>query len=149
MVRDLQPQPAMNKLTIRSFMTPSPHTIGVDQTLTAAAALMREHRVRHLPVLDGGRLVGILSDRDVAVIGALPGVATERIAVAEAMTPDPHALSPDSALEWVAADMAAHKLGCTVVVEHGKVAGIFTTVDALRALQELLAQERRRLAPGG
>jgi acetoin utilization protein AcuB len=136
----------MSKPTIRAFMSPSPHTIGVDQTLAAAAEVMRAQRVRHLPVLDGGKLVGILSDRDVALVLSLPGSAPERIAVAEAMSPDPHALGPDSDLEWVAADMAAQKHGSTVVVEGGKVVGIFTTVDALRALQELLGSERRKEA---
>jgi acetoin utilization protein AcuB len=130
-------------------MTPAPHTIGVGQTLTAAAALMRAHQVRHLPVLDGGRLVGILSERDVAVVSGIPGVNPERLAVAEAMTPDPHALAPDSGLEWVAADMAAHKLGSIVVVENDCVIGIFTTVDALRALQEMLGRTRRRQAHEG
>jgi acetoin utilization protein AcuB len=138
----------MSNLTIRSFMTPAPHTIGVDQTLAAAEELMRAHQIRHLPVLDGGQLVGMLSARDVAVIRSLPGVNAARVAVAEAMTPHPHALSPDSALEWVAADMAAHKLGSTVVVDKGRVVGIFTTVDALRALQELLGRSRRRQARG-
>jgi acetoin utilization protein AcuB len=134
----------MRKLTIRAFMTPAPHTIGVEQTIAAAAEMMREHHIRHLPVLDGGRLVGILSERDVAMIGGLPGVNVERLAVAEAMTPDPRALTPDSSLEWVAAEMAQHKFGSMVVVENDRVVGIFTTVDALRALQELLSRSRRR-----
>jgi acetoin utilization protein AcuB len=134
----------MRKLTIRSFMTPAPHTIGVDQTLAAAAETMRRHRIRHLPVLDGGRLVGLISERDIAMIGGLSDVNPARVAVAEAMTPEPRALTPDSSLEWVAAEMAQHKHGSMVVVEDDRVVGIFTTVDALRALQELLGRSRRR-----
>lgn len=134
----------MDKLTVRAFMTPMPHTVGVQQPLAVAGDIMREHHIRHLPVLDGGRLVGILSQRDVALVAALPGVDVERVAVAEAMTPEPHTLSPDSSLEWVATEMAEHKFGSVIIVEHGRVAGIFTTVDALRALRELLGRARRR-----
>jgi acetoin utilization protein AcuB len=134
----------MDKLTIRGFMTAAPHTIGVHQPLQTARDLMRAHHIRHLPVLDGGKLVGIVSDRDLALVGSLVGVDPERLPVAEAMTPDPHTISPDSSLEWVAAEMAQSKFGSVIVVEHGRVVGIFTTVDALRALQELLGRARRR-----
>jgi acetoin utilization protein AcuB len=51
-------------LTVERFMTRSPLTIGQDQPLAAAHRMMREHRVRHLPVLDGGMLVGVVSQRD-------------------------------------------------------------------------------------
>jgi acetoin utilization protein AcuB len=134
----------MDKLSIRGFMTASPHTIGVNQPLSAARELMHQHHIRHLPVLDGGRLVGLLSERDLALVGGLPGVNPDRVAVAEAMTPDPHCISPDSSLEWIAAEMAQSKMGSVVLVEHGRVVGIFTTVDALRALGELLGRARRR-----
>ena len=55
-------------------MTTTPQTIGLDQTLAFARDLFREHHIRHLPVLEGGKLVGVLSDRDVALIEALPNV---------------------------------------------------------------------------
>lgn len=138
----------MDKLTIRAFMTPLPHAVAVGQPLAAARELMREHQIRHLPVLHGGQLVGVLSERDAAMIAALPGVDAERLVVGEAMTPDPHTISPDSSLEWVAAEMAQQKLGSLIVVEHGRVVGIFTTVDALRALGELLGRARRRRRGG-
>src|SRR5437879_4833811 len=57
--------PSMTTTTIRDYMTPAPHTIGVEQPLAVAAALMQAHHIRHLPVLHGGKLVGILSERDV------------------------------------------------------------------------------------
>ncbi len=137
----------MDKLTIRAFMTAAPQTIGADQPLAEAAERMRLHGFRHLPVLDGGRLVGILSARDVALVGALPAVDLARVVVSEAMTAAPHVISPDSSLEWAAAEMAQHKLGSMIVVEHEKVVGILTTIDALRALSELLSRARRRRRP--
>jgi acetoin utilization protein AcuB len=137
----------MARLTIRAFMTPAPHTIEKAQTIDTALALMQAHRIRHLPVLDGDRLVGVVSARDLMVARGLPGVDPLHTPVAHAMSPAPRTLSPDSSLEWVAAEMAQQKIGSMVVVEQHRVVGIFTTIDALRALGELLARARRRRRP--
>ncbi len=51
---------------IKNFMTTAPHSIGVDQTLAQAHAFLKKHHVRHLPVLSGGSLVGILTERDLS-----------------------------------------------------------------------------------
>jgi acetoin utilization protein AcuB len=134
----------MTKMTVREFMTPVPYTIGVDQTLAVAHRMMREHQIRHLPVLAKGVLVGVVSHRDLGIIEGLPGVDPETVTVDDAMTPEPYTITPDSSLEWVALQMAEHKHGSTVVVERGKVVGVLTTVDALRALSELLGRARRR-----
>jgi acetoin utilization protein AcuB len=134
----------MEKVTLRSFMTPSPHTIGASQTLATARALMQRHHIRHLPVLEAGQLVGILAERDLGLVSGLPGVDLGRVTVSEAMTPEPRCLSPDSSLEWVVAEMAQAHLGSILVVDDERVVGIFTTIDALRALGRLLARARRR-----
>lgn len=124
----------MRKTTVRNYMTPSPHTIGVEQTLEAAARIMREHRVRHLPVLRCGQLVGILSERDVQLVGGLPNVDPATITVEDAMSDTVYAVTPETPIEEVAAQMAAHKYGAALVTEHGRVAGVFTTIDALHAV---------------
>lgn len=134
----------MKRFVVRSYMTAHPHTVGVDQTLATAMNLMQVHKIRHLPVLAGGRLVGILTERDAQLVGGMRGVDAEELRVAEAMTPDPYAVAPDTSLEWVALEMAEHKFGAAVVVERGRVIGVLTTVDALRALQDALARARRR-----
>jgi acetoin utilization protein AcuB len=134
----------MSKPTVRGFMTPAPHTIGADQTLTTAHALMRKHQIRHLPVLRESRLVGLLSQRDLLFIENLPGVEPDTVLVEEAMSEEPFAIAPDTSLEWVAMKMGEHKYGSTVVLDHGRVVGVFTTVDALKALQGLLRSERQR-----
>jgi acetoin utilization protein AcuB len=134
----------MKKLTVRKFMTPSPFTIGARQKLSVAHQMMRQHRIRHLPVLEGGKLVGMLTDRDMRLVETLRDVDPAEVDVDDAMTPEPYAIGPDTSLEWVAVEMAAKKYGSVVVVENGKVVGVFTTVDALHALTDLLAQSRRR-----
>lgn len=130
--------------TIERFMTPAPHTIGFHQTLAAAHRLMSEHRVRHLPVLESGKLVGILSQRDLHLIETLRDVNPEQVEVSEAMTPAPYTVSTRSSLRKVASQMATHKYGSAVVLEKNRVVGVFTTVDALRALFTLLGEGRRR-----
>jgi acetoin utilization protein AcuB len=99
---------------------------------------MREHGCRHLPVLDKGELVGMVSLRDLRFIDTLEDIDRDHVTVEEAMTPDPFAVSPDAPLAWVAEVMAGDKYGSAVVVEEGRVIGIFTTIDALRVLSALL-----------
>lgn len=120
------------------YMTTAPHTIGTDQTLAKAESVMSELRIRHLPVLEGGRLVGILSDRDVKLVESFSDVDPEKVKVEEAYSPDVYIASPDSNLSDVCAHMAAHKFGCTLICDNNKLVGIFTWVDALNAMSELM-----------
>lgn len=120
--------------TIAEFMTPSPHTVGATTTLAVARAQMDRHEIRHLPVLEAGRLVGILTSRDLTLLENLPGVDEKEVRVEEAMTPDPFSVPPDATITEVARTMAERKYGAVVVVERGRVVGVFTTIDALRAL---------------
>lgn len=133
-----KPIPAVTK-----YMTTSPYTIGRDQTLAHARDLFREYRIRHLPVLHGGKLVGLLSDRDVALIEALPDVDPHVVQVGDAMSDQVFVVAPHAGLDEVAAEMASRKYGSAVVVDNNKVVGVFTTVDGMAALNELL---RTRLA---
>ena len=136
---------ATNKLIIRNYMTASPITIGKEQPLAVAHQVMRQHHIRHLPVLEHGRLIGIVTERDLHLVETLRDVDPVSVKVEEAMTLEPYTISPETSLEWVASEMAEHKYGAAVVVDaQHRVLGVFTTVDALRALQDLLADERRR-----
>jgi acetoin utilization protein AcuB len=128
------------KTPIRNYMTAHPQTVGKQQTLSFAHEVMRLGHVRHLPVLDGGKLVGILSDRDLHMVETIGEVDPETTPVQEAMTQDVYVTEPGVALGDVAADMAEHKYGSAVVMDGGKVVGVFTTVDALRALATFARQ---------
>lgn len=130
---------SMHILTVRHFMTPSPETIAPDLTLAQARERMFHLGARHLPVVEGGELVGILSDRDVALVEGVGNDLT-RLSVRQAMTLQPFTCGPEAHLHAVAAEMAAHKYGSAVIVdrEHpGHVLGLFTTTDALRALAHI------------
>lgn len=134
------PAKAPKPLVIKHWMTPSPHSVGKDQTLSVAHRLMREHGLRHLPVLDHGKLVGIVSQRDLYFIESIKGVDLETERVEEAMSQEVYCVSPEMRLDEVVEEMAEHKYGCVVVVDAKKVVGVFTTTDAL----ELLAERLRR-----
>jgi acetoin utilization protein AcuB len=124
--------------TIQKYMTTSPHTVGEDQPMAVAHRMMREYHIRHLPVLRGAKIVGLVSDRDLNFVETLKDVDPRHVLVNEAMTTDPYVVSPEAPLDEVVSAMAAHKYGSAVVTQHDKVVGIFTTVDACAAFADLL-----------
>ncbi len=124
--------------SIEKYMTTSPQTIGADMSLAKAEKLMGEMRVRHLPVLDGSRLVGVLSDRDIKLVESFKDVDPEKVSVREAFTEEPYKVSPKAPLSDVCAEMAAHKYSSVLVVDNNKLVGIFTWVDALNAMRDLM-----------
>jgi acetoin utilization protein AcuB len=136
----------MTDTPVERFMTHSPHTIGEDQPLRTAHDMMRMYDIRHLPVLKGGRLVGMLSQRDLHFVEALANIDLEKVPVGDAMTSETYAVGPRTALRQVAAEMADHRYGSAVIVDKERVIGILTTVDGMRALSILLA-ERAHEAP--
>jgi acetoin utilization protein AcuB len=125
---------------VADYMTPGPLTIGRDQSLQTARHLMRGGHVRHLPVLDAGELVGVLSDRELEAIATLPG--STHFTVEDAMVPDVFVTSEDAPLGEVAAEMARRRLGSAIVRRGENVVGVFTAVDALRALAAALDPPR-------
>lgn len=118
--------------SVGAIMTPQPVTIGRKESLTTAHRLMRTHGVRHLPVLEHGDLVGILSQRDLLFLETIRGVDADTDIVEDAMTTDTYSVAPDTPIATVAKQMARKRYGCAVVMERGRVAGIFTATDALR-----------------
>jgi acetoin utilization protein AcuB len=129
----------MNKRNsaIHKYMTTSPYTIGREQTLAFAARTMTELSVRHLPVLHGGKIVGILSQRDIHRIESLRDVDPKTVTVEEAMTENPYLADAETPIAEVAKMMAAHKFGSAIVTQNHKVVGIFTAVDACQLLAEV------------
>ncbi|RYZ02421.1 MAG: CBS domain-containing protein [Myxococcales bacterium] len=123
---------------IKKYMSADVHTIGDEQPMSVAHRVMREHRIRHLPVLHRGKLVGVVTDRDLRFVETLEDVDPTKVSVSEAMTAEVYTVDPDIGLDEVVSAMAVHKYGAAVVVDHGHVVGIFTTVDACRAFADLL-----------
>lgn len=128
---------------IHKYMSTSPHTIGAEQTIAMASKVMAEHRIRHLPVLHGGRVVGMLSQRDVSVIETLKDVDPNVVTVEDAMSGSPYITDAETPLTVVAAEMAEHKYGSAIVMQANHVVGVFTTVDACRVLAEIFETRLR------
>ncbi|HSN91582.1 MAG TPA: CBS domain-containing protein [Anaeromyxobacteraceae bacterium] len=137
----------MPKHTVQDFMTVGPVVIARGRTLSEAHRVMRERAIRHLPVVEAGTLVGLVSQRDLYLLETLQGVDPATETVEEAMTREIYSVPPDAPLHDVAAEMAERRIGSAVVVDRGSVIGLFTTTDALRALAAVQRGSRR--APAG
>ena len=125
--------------TVSEVMTKEPHTVGAEQTVSFAKALMTSNRIRHLPVLHGGQIVGIVSDRDLMLVEAVEGTKAAEIPLKDVCLGEVFTAQPSTTLKEVASAMARDGLGSTVVTDdRGKVVGILTTVDICRFLSTLL-----------
>ena len=114
---------------IVEFMTEMPHTIGHDISISKAHQMMTDLSCHHLPVLDGGHLVGVLSDSDLRLISKL---SDENIKVEDIMTDEPVVVKPDQDIFQVAMLMHEKNIGSVIVsAKEGSPWGIFTATDAL------------------
>lgn len=127
--------------SVSRFMTRQPFTIPRTATLADAHRTMRQHAIRHLPVVaEDDRLVGIVSQGDLHLLETIAEFPLESVTVEEAMTENPFIATSDMALDELVSIMAAHKYGSVIVMGRDGIEGIFTAVDACRALAELLGR---------
>lgn len=147
---DLEAQTWPDTLRVGDVMTRGPVSIRPTATVGAAWKTMRARRLRHLPVLAAdGRLVGIVTDRDLrqvildpdiqAQLGATPR-ALNILTVGEVMTWGVITVRPDSDLREAARVMHTHKVGALPVVEHGRLVGILAETDLVKAFVDALGQ---------
>jgi CBS domain-containing membrane protein len=126
--------------TVGDVMTPDPMTLGSDGTLSTAYMLMKKHGFRHVPIVDQGILVGIVSLTDIGRLGATVGsILTKRID--EVMTRSLVTSSPTESLTVAAGKMATRKINCLPVVADNKLVGIVTTYDLLDAFASRLRDD--------
>ncbi len=131
---------------IRKYMTYAPKVIGYDQTLGQASDYMRKLHVHHLPVSKAGKLIGVISERDLNLALYFRSQDAFKMTVAEALIEKPFFAASDAPVEQVAADMMRERYCCALVMEHGRLVGIFTCVDALKALAESFRDEAQKPA---
>ncbi len=125
-------------LLIDDCMAPSPYSIEKGASLAQARELMERHLIRHLPVMDGETLVGMLSTRDLHLLQALDDHDPGNVQITAAISEPPYTVQIGTQLRNVVVYMAAKKYGAAIVLDGTKVVGLFTTVDALRVLSNLL-----------
>jgi acetoin utilization protein AcuB len=141
---------ANDKKTVGDWMTKNPITIDAGVTIIEAIHLLRERNVRRLPVMKGGRLVGLVTEK--MLLGYMPAKATtldqwelhymlSRTPVTEAMNPTPHTVRTETPLTEAARLLHDRKLNGVIVVDDaGDMVGIMTTTNALEALIHFAAR---------
>ena len=127
---------------VREVMQTEVVTVSVDDQLDLADDIMRLGRVRHMPVLEGERLVGIVSNRDLLAASLTKSLEFEpkhrraflrSVSVSEAMTTAPLTVAPDATLSEVARILCREQIGCLPVVEEdGSLVGLVTETDLMR-----------------
>jgi CBS domain-containing protein len=128
------------KARVREIMQTKIVTIGVTERLSTVEDIMTLGRVRHMPVVHGGRLVGVLSQRDLlrASLSELGSYASEArraflhaIEIERVMSAPPIVIDPEATVQLAARLMADHKIGCLPVVEGEELVGLLTETDVL------------------
>jgi len=132
---------------VRDRMTTEVITVGLADPIRKAWELVEENQLRRFPVVEGDKLVGIITDRDIRNATASSVVLTEKkyhdflldtVKVESVMTPDPATVTPDTPLDEAARMILELKVGGLPVIEQGKLVGIITETDLIKTLVELL-----------
>lgn len=128
---------------IKAVMTPFPYSIKDSASLSEAGEQMRQHNIRHLPVMKDRQLIGIVSDRDVAVYtqNLKLEIDHSELTVSDVCTPGVYVVDLKEPLHNVLLHMAQQHLDCTLVTKKGKLVGLFTVTDACRTFAQHLRDQ--------
>lgn len=130
-------------LRVRDAMTREVSTLGPEASAGEALVLCRERNIRHIPIVQAGRLIGVVSDRDLRDVSPPRGASDEENAMAwvrvgDMMTADVRTSHPLDTIEHAARELEGHKIGCLPVVADGELVGIITSSDLMRVLVQLV-----------
>lgn len=125
-------------MNVRDVMTRQPVVIRPDATVEDAVALMRRGRFRHLPVVEGDALVGVISDRDFRPLDAASDRDARGRSIRSLMTRHVLTIAPDDPLEDAARIMLDNKVGCLPALDGDALVGIVTESDIFRAFVDVL-----------
>ena len=125
------------------LMQPFPYFAEPDTSVAQILELMKSHNVRHIPIKQHDRVVGIISERDLRWMDnqSLAVPAADEIPVLHVMTFNPYIVEIDTPLTTVISEMSERKIGAAIIVSSGRLAGIVTVIDICRALGEILDSE--------
>lgn len=123
------------KKILKEVMTPLPQTVGASATIKKAAELMEEYQCRHLPVLEGGKLVGMLSQKDIKLTFS----NANDTFVKDVMSTEPLVMDPSTTVKEAVDEMIRSHMSSVIVSSYGTTPwGIFTSTDALKILSVCL-----------
>lgn len=128
----------LKKLTVEEYTSPNIMTASKEDLLIDLDKIMKDKNIRHMPIVENGKVVGVLSQRDLYKVdkNELDSINVDAI-----MTKEPYLVSKSELLHDVAYHMSSKKIGSAIVTEGNKIFGIFTTTDALNALVEVMREE--------
>lgn len=127
--------------TVRDAMTSNPRTADPSQSLADAAQIMKTEDVGSVPVVADGRLVGMLTDRDIAIRAVAEGVDAQSINIGDVASREPVTVEPEQDLDEALRLMAAHQVRRLPVVENGRLVGILAQADVAMEAKEKKAGE--------
>jgi acetoin utilization protein AcuB len=139
-------------MLVRKKMKKDLVTITKDERMTVAKKILKEKNIRHLPVVDGKKLVGLVTNMDIRKSEASPATSLEirelhylldKLTVGEIMTRNVITISPDISIEEAAILLHDNKIGCLPVVEDGNLVGILTENDVMEILIEVLGMKEK------
>jgi len=132
---------------VEKRMKPNPITVGPQDSFRHAMNLIRQRGIRHLPVVEGGRLVGIVTDRDIRQASPSPATSLEmhelhylleKVKVRDIMTANVVTVTPETPIEEAARLMLQHRIGSLPVLRRTELVGIITETDILHAFVEVM-----------
>lgn len=126
--------------SVGAVMTSFPYSVDIEERVARIETMMDEHAIRHVPVQRNGKVVGVVSERDLhhrLDRGAAAGEKA-RLSARDVMVSDPYVVSFNTPLNEVTAQMALRHIGSAIVVRRGKLAGILSAVDVCRIFAEYL-----------
>lgn len=129
--------------TVAALMHSFPYFVAPDSSVADVQKLMKSNNIRHIPVKQKDRVVGIVSERDLRWMKspAMTLPAPEEIPVHHVMTSNPYMVEITEPLTTVVYEMTERKIGAAIVLCSGRLVGIVTVIDICRALTELLESE--------
>ena len=139
-------------ITVNDLMTVIPNSVTPDTTLRNIIGVMKTEGCRQLPVLDNGKLVGIITDRDVRLVMNSPAVLhgrwqdeelLDKVTAEGCMTADPITVTPETPAFRAAEMLSIYKFGALPVLENEALVGIITVTDFLDYATKILAQESK------
>ncbi len=121
-------------------MTPFPYIARPSDDVEKVEKLMKEHDIRHIPVQEDGRLIGLVTEWGLRYLVSqeLPATDKRKICVRDVALSDPYVVEIDTPLDQVVTTMADRRIGSAIVVKKGKLVGVFAVSDICRALAALL-----------
>ncbi len=128
---------------IRGVMTPYPYSVSLNDSLEQVQCLMQLHSIRHVPVVEGGKPISVITERDINLALSVYGDAPEgaSIALSQICTMNTYMVDADDDLENVVAHMVRNHIGSALVLDDQRLAGIFTMTDACKYLLTILSAQ--------